>query len=182
MKRFLLTAVVTCFLTAVVPAQSAPDANRSASPQDVVATIQSELEIHGERMLGQETYRWSTRLEKYDACRVEFSVRVVSNFGDATVRTETVKFSLGAIDPYGIAPKKSRLELPCSNGERCVFSTSTCSKKTKNGITTDCATAIQQRVDTFSLQLDRDDAAASRLELAFRKAANLCREPKSVAF
>lgn len=182
MKRFLLAGVVAFFLAAVLLAQSVPEKNRGASAQDVAATIQSELEVHGERMLGQETYRWSTRLEKFSACRLEFSVRVVSNFGDVTVRTETVNFSLGAIDLYGIALKKNRIELPCSGAEHCVFSTSTCSKKTKEGIMTDCATASQQRVDAFTLQLDGDDAAASRLEQAFRKATNLCREPQSVTF
>ena len=62
-------------------------------------------------------------------CRAEFSVRVISNFGDASTRIETVQFSLGALDRYSIGLEKSYLLLPCYDKENCVYSTSTCRQR-----------------------------------------------------
>ncbi len=180
MKRLPLAAFL--FLTLAASALAQSGANASARLDQLGTTIQTDLEGHGNRVLGHETYSWSTRLERFSGCRAEFSVRVTSNFGDNTVRVETVNFSLGALEPFSIELQKGWLQLPCASGEKCVFSTSTCSRKTKNGMVTDCATASQKRVDSFLLELDGDPATASRLERVFREAVNLCRQPKVVTF
>jgi hypothetical protein len=182
MKQSVLTAFLLPFLAGVLLAQPTPQKPSPASLDELATRIQAELEIHGERMLGQETYRWSTRLEKISNCRAELSVRVVSNFGESTVRTESVNFSLGALEPFDIVLQKNWLELPCAGRGQCVFSTSTCSRKNKDAMITDCSTASQKRVGSFELQFDGDAAAASRLERAFREAVDLCRAPKIVAF
>jgi hypothetical protein len=182
MKRSFWLAFALPSLAAMLLAQPAWETSPRASIDEAASTIRVELERHGDRVLGHETYRWSTRLEKFADCRVEFSVRVTSNFGEPSVRVESVNFSLGALEPYGIAVQKKGLELPCAGKEKCIFSISTCSKKSKEGIVTDCATASQRREEYFALQFDGDAAAASRLERAFREAANHCREPQSVNF
>jgi hypothetical protein len=170
------------FLAAVLSAQPAQESGSRAGLQDLAEKIEMELQSHGERALGNESLHWSTHLAKLEDCRAEFSVRLTNNVGEPTVRAESVNFSLGALDPYGIAPKKNWLELPCEGVEKCVFSTSTCSRTTKEGITIDCATASQRRVGSFLLQLDGDAAATSRLEEVFREAISLCRERQVVAF
>ncbi len=181
MKRSYLLGLGLPFLTALLLALPADEAGSRASLMKFAATIQMELESHGERVLGQETYHWSTRLEKLEDCRAEFSVRVTNNFGDASARTEAVNFSLGALDPYGIDLQKKWLELPCAGREKCVYSTSTC-KTTKGGVVTDCASASPQRVESFKLEFDGDPGSASRLEEAFHHAIDLCRAPKAVTF
>ena len=168
-------------LTALLFAQPAEEAG-SRSFAQLASAIQTELEGHGDRVLGQDAYHWSTRLEKMEDCRAEFSVRVVSNFGDATTRTETLLFSLGALDPYGIELQKSYLVLPCKVNENCVYSTSRCSTKNKDGIVTDCTSASPKRLPSFRLEFDGDAASASRLEQAVREAVDVCRAPKAVTF
>jgi hypothetical protein len=182
MKRSFLLTIGLVPLTALLFAQPAEESSPRASFNELAATIQKELASHGERVLGQETYRWSTRLEKMEDCRVELSVRVTNHFGDATARTESVNFSLGALEPYRIELKKSWLELPCAGREKCIYSTSTCSRKSKDGIVTDCASASPKRIESFSLEFDGDAASASRLEQAFHQAVDLCRAPKAVTF
>jgi hypothetical protein len=43
----------------------------------VASAIESELEGHGERVMGKEMIHWSTRLEKVEDCRAEFTVRTI---------------------------------------------------------------------------------------------------------
>lgn len=181
MTRLRLLALVLLSLTARLLAQPAQESSRL--PIDsLAAVIQAEFESHGDRVLGKGLYGWSTRLNKIEECRAELSVRVTSNTGEATVRTETVNFSLSAIEPNSIELKKNWLALPCAGKENCIFSTSTCSAKTKDGIVINCATQSQKRVDSIDLEFDGDVAAASRLERAFRQAIDLCRTPKPVTF
>lgn len=182
MIRLPLFCFVLLSLTAPLFAQPAPEASSSPSIEALAVAIQSEFESHGDRVLSNGLYGWSTRLNKIEACRAEFSVRVTNTVGETSIHTETVSFSLGAIEPYGMQLKKYRLELPCTGGAKCIFSTSTCSATTKGGIVTDCATPSQKRVDSIALELDGDDAAASRLERAFHQAVDLCRTPKPVTF
>jgi hypothetical protein len=164
-------------------AKPAQDANSSRSMDALTTAIQSELDAHGERMLGKAAYGWSTRLNKIEDCRAEFLVRVTSNLAaDLSVQTENVKFSFGAINPYGIVLDKNRVELPCARKDNCILSLTTCTTKTKAGIVTDCSTASQKRVDSFTLELDGDVAAASRLEQAVRQAVELCHVPQPVTF
>jgi hypothetical protein len=182
MTRSLLIAIVLMSLAGFSLGSPVQEGGSRASLKTVASAIQSELEGHGERILGKELYHWSTRLEKIENCRAEFSVRLTSNLSDSTVHVESVSFSLGALDLYAMEMQKSLLHLPCVNREKCVFSTSTCSRKTKDGITIDCATASQSRVDTFALQFDGDADSAQRLQEAFRTAVNTCREPSRVTF
>jgi predicted YcjX-like family ATPase len=182
MKHSFQLALVLHFLAALLLAQPAQDTPPRASLQELATTIRAELETHGDRVLGHDTYRWTTRLEKVSDCRAELTVRIVSNLGTSTVRTESINFSLGALEPNTIDLQKSWLDLPCAGKEKCVFSTATCSTRTKDGMVTDCATASQKRVDSFALQFDGDSVAASRLERAFHQAIELCREPQSVTF
>jgi hypothetical protein len=182
MKRLFLLVLIIPTLATLSLAQSTQDSHPRAGLQALSATIRTELESHGERMLGQETYRWSTRLEKMANCRVELSVRIASKLAEETVRTESVNFSLGAIELSTIELQKNWLQLPCTAREKCILSTSTCSRKTKEGFVIDCTTTTQARADTFALQLDGDAAAGIRLDKAFRQAVDLCREPASVTF
>ncbi len=181
MKRLCLLALVLLSLTPLLLAQ--PGLGNSRPSLDIwAAAIQADLDGHGDRVLGKGLYGWSTRLNKLEECRAEFSVRVTSNTGEATVRTETVNFSLGALQPYNIELQKNWLALSCVGGERCIFSTSTCSSKTKDGIVINCATPSQKRVESINLEFDGDLAAGSRLEQAFRQAIDFCRAPKPVNF
>jgi hypothetical protein len=181
MKPSILIAILlTC--TGLCLAQPVESAHR-ASVKTVAAAIGSELESHGERVMGKEMIHWSTRLEKVEDCRAEFTVRTTSRLGDSTVRVESVSFSLGALDPYGIEmQQKHWLQLPCTDQRQCVFSTTTCSQKSAGGIVTDCGTANQKRVDTFALQLEGDADSAQRLEAAFRQAIESCQQPDRVTF
>jgi hypothetical protein len=182
MKRSLLLAIALPFFAALLFAQTAREAQPRALLNELAATIQTELQSHGERVLGHETYRWSTRLEKMADCRAELSVRVTSNLGETVIRTESVSFSLGALHPHSIELQKNWLQLPCAGGANCIISTSTSSRKTKDGMVLDCTTASQKRVDSFALQLDGDADASLQLERAFRKAVDACRAPIAVTF
>jgi hypothetical protein len=180
MKQSYWLALGLPFLTALLFAQPAEEAS-SRSFTQLASAIQTELASHGERVLGRDAYHWSTRLEKMEDCRAEFSVRVIDNFAEDTTRTETVQFSMGALDPYSIALQKSYLLLNCNSKENCVYSTSTCTKN-KDGIVTDCASASPKRLPSFRLEFDGDAASASRLEQAVRQAVDVCRAPKAVTF
>jgi len=182
MYRNLLLVFVLLCLSALALAQPSFEAISRPSLERLTATIQAELQSHGERVLGHGAYRWSTRLGKIENCHAEFTVRVDNNVGEASIRTETVEFSMGALEPYAMDLQKGWLELPCANKEKCIFSTSTCASKSKDGIVIDCGTASHKRVDSFRLEYDGDAASASRLQRAFRQAIDLCREPKAVIF
>jgi hypothetical protein len=182
MKRLLLLAAGVPTLTTLLFAASPDEARQRNTVKELAATVQSQLESHGERVLGQNTYRWSTRLAKMEDCRAEFTVRISSNYSSNSDRTEKVSFSLGALDPYDIDVRKSWLELPCFNHEKCIFSVSTCSQMSKDGIVTDCASASPKQEASFALQLDGDPEAAARLGHALRDAIGLCRQPKAVVF
>jgi hypothetical protein len=181
MKPSILIAVLLSF-TGICLAQPVEAAASRASVKTVASAIESELQGHGERVMGKEMIHWSTRLEKVEDCRAEFTLRTISNLADATVRVESVSFSLGALYPYGIEMQKHWLQLPCADRNQCIFSTSTCSQKSAAGIVTDCGTASQKRVDSFALQLDGDAASAQRLQAAFRAAVDSCRQPSRVTF
>ncbi len=174
-------AFLPLVFTALLLAQPAEEAASRPSLENLAAAIQSELASHGDRVLGNGLYGWSTRLSKIEGCRAELSVRVTSNTGDPSVRTETVNFSLGAIEPSAVALQKNRLDLFCANRKNCIASTSTCSTTSK-GIVIDCGTQGQKRSETFSLEFDGDVAAAARLERAVLQAVELCRVPASVTF
>jgi hypothetical protein len=186
MKRTLLPlALVLLSFSSLLFSQPAQNTNQGADLDALAATIRTELEAHGDRVLGQDAYRWSTRLEGISNCRAEFSVRVSNNVGQNTVRTEVrteyVELSLGALDRIGVSPQKSWLEIPCLNKANCIASSTACVQKSKDGIVTDCSTASQKRVDTFRLELD-SEAAISRMQKVFSSAIDICRAPAGVAF
>lgn len=181
MKRTLLLAVTLCFFIAPLLAQEAQEANPAADLNALAATIRTELEAHGERVMGQDAYRWSTHLESISNCRAEFSVRISNNVGLPTVQTEYVEFSLGSMDSSGIVPQKNWLDIPCLNKEKCIISNSACLQRSKEGIVTDCSTASTKRTNLFSLELD-DEAAISRMQQVFSRAIEICRQPASVDF
>ena len=181
MNRSCRVALLLPCLAALLLARPMREPARPAL-NDLESDIQAELESHGERVMGKEAYRWSTRLEKISDCRAELKVRVTSNLGDTVVRTDSVQFSLGALQTYGLELQKNWLVLPCAGHEKCISSISTCTKTTKGGIVVDCTTVSQKREESFSLQLDGDSAASSRLERAFRQAVNSCHEPTTVSF
>lgn len=182
MKRLLPIAVVLLFLAGLSVAQPVEEATSRASLKTVEMAIQTELEGHGERILGKELYHWSTRLEKIENCRAEISVRLANNLAEPTVHVESVSFSLGALEPYGIEMQKHYLQLPCAEQQKCIFSTSTCSRKTASGIVIDCTTPSQSRIHAFALQFDGDAGSAQRLQQAFRQAVESCRQPSLVTF
>jgi len=180
MKRSYWLALGLPFLTALLFAQPG-EVGSSRSFTQLASAIQTELESHGDRVMGQNAYHWSTRLEKMENCRAEFSVRVTNHVGETTTRTETVLFSLGALEPY-VELQKSYLVFSCSRIEKCVSSTSRCSTKNKDGIVTDCTNASPKRLQSFRLEFDGDAASASRLKHAVREAVDDCLAPKAVIF
>jgi hypothetical protein len=183
MKNPLWVTVVLLSLTGLSIANPAPDAATAPAPTTVAMAIRTELETHGERVLGKETYRWSTRLESIEDCRAHFSVRVTSNLDEAIVHVESVTFSLGALDQYGIEMQQNHwLQLPCVSGQSCVISTSTCTRKSKDGIVIDCSTPSQKQASSFSLQLDGNAESAERLQRVLRQAVDACRQPTRVTF
>jgi hypothetical protein len=182
MKHSLLIAVVLISLAGLSLAQPVEEAASRASLKTLAAAIETELEGHGERVMGKELYHWNTRLEKIEDCRAELSIHLTTNTADSTVHVEAVNFSLGALDPYGIQIQEHYLQLPCAAGEPCIFSTSTCSRKSPDGIVIDCTTANQKRVDVFAVQFDGDADSGQRLQLAFHQAAASCRQPTQVTF
>jgi hypothetical protein len=182
MTRSSLLVLIPLVLAPLLLAQASPLPNPRPPIDNLAAAIQTDLTSHGDRILGNGLYSWSTRLNKIDGCRAELSVQVTNNNAEPEVRTETVNFSLGAIAPPSVELRKSRLELPCTHQEKCIFSTSTCSVKTKSGIVIDCATPSQKRVESFTLELDGDGDAAARLERAFRQAVDLCHSLPPITF
>ena len=183
MKRLHWTAALLLLLCGLSPAAPVEEAAHPPSLKLAAASIQSELEVHGERVMGRDVYHWSTRLERIEDCRAEFSVRLTNNLSESTTETESVSFSLGALNPYGIEWKQKHwLELPCNMGQTCIFSTSTCTRRSREGIMSDCTTPTQKRVGAFSLQLDGDTGSVQRLEHALREAVAACRQPSSVSF
>jgi hypothetical protein len=175
-----IALVMPCF-AALLLAQAA-QAQARPPIEELESQIRAELESHGERVLGKEAYHWSTRLETISECRAEFTVRVVNNVGEPVTRTDRVRFSLGALEPYEIEQQNNWLVLGCAGHEKCISSVSTCTKKTREGIVVDCTSAGEKREDSFTLQLDGDEGASSRLERAFRQAAKSCHEPAAVTF
>jgi len=175
-----IALAMPCF-AALLLALPAQDPARSAS-EELESKIRTELESHGERVLGKEAYHWSTRLDAISGCRAEFTVRVVNNLGEPVTRTDRVRFSLGALEPHDIDRQNNWLVLGCARHEKCISSVSTCTKKTREGIVVDCTSAGEKREDSFTLQLDGDEGASLRLERAFRQAADACHEPAAVTF
>lgn len=183
MRRSSWVVMVLLMLSGLGLANPTQNAAPLPTLDAFATTIRAELESHGERILGKEMYHWSTRLEGMQDCRAAFSVRLVNNFSDSTVQVERVSFLLGALDPYGIELQQNhRLQLPCFDGRSCIFSTSTCTRKSKDGIVIDCSTPNQKRAEVFSVQLDGDSGAADRLQQALRRAIDACRQPSPVTF
>jgi hypothetical protein len=182
MNRALMVATVLISLSGLSLAQSLEETSARASLKTVVESIQTELEGHGERIMGKDLYHWTTRLEKFEGCRADFTVRIANNMADPIVHVESIHLSLGAIDPYGIEiEQKHWLQLPCAGGDPCIASSTTCSQK-RDGIVTDCTMASQKQYAAFALQLDGDAASAQRLQQAFLQAAEACRQPSRVTF
>jgi hypothetical protein len=181
MKRSFWIALALPSVAALLLAQPAREPDRPIL-QELQSDIQSELESHGDRVMGQEAYRWSTRLEGISDCRAELRVRATNRVGEKTVHEDSIRFSLGAIERYEIGWQKSWLALPCVGHEKCISTVSTCTKTTKDGIVVDCSSRSEKREESLSLQFDGDAAAASRLERDFRQAVELCHKAAPVGF
>lgn len=183
MKNFPRIAFVLLALTGLTLANPAPEAASSPAPTNVAMAIRTELESHGDRVMGRELYRWTTRLEGIEGCRAQFTVRIANNLSDNTVHVENISFSLGAVDEYSIEIKQNHwLQIPCAPGQNCIFSTSTCTRRSKDGIEIDCSTPSQKLADAFSLQMDGNPEAAERLQTFLRQAVDACTQPKRVTF
>lgn len=181
MKRsFWILAALPC-VAALLLAQPLHDPDRPVL-RELATNIQSELESHGDRVMGQDAYRWSTRLETISGCRAEIKVRATNRIGEKIVHDDSIRFSLGAIERFEIGRQKSWLALPCAGHEKCITTVSTCTKTTKDGIVVDCSSRSEKREDSLSLQFDGDAGAASRLEQDFREAVELCHEAAPVSF
>jgi hypothetical protein len=164
------------------PARAAQETAPKPDLHEYESNIRVGLEGHGERVLGPAAYHWSTRLEKIANCRAELKVTVTSNMGDPTVRTDRVSFSLGALDSRKLDVQKNWLVLPCAAREKCISTISSCTTTTKDGFVIDCTSMSQTRDDAYSLQLDGDAAASTRLKEAFHEAIDICRTPTGVTF
>jgi hypothetical protein len=184
MKRGYLKAMVWMVIAPVcfgglLWAQQTPPAT---GLQQSESNIRAELEGHGDRNVGQ-TYQWNTRLESISNCRAALKVIVTSEVGAETkVRTNSVSFSLGALESRNLDVQKSWLVLPCAGHEKCVSTISNCTVTTKEGFVIDCTSVSQTREDSYLLQLDGDSGAATRLKEAFREAIEICRTPAGVTF
>lgn len=183
MKPLLSIAAVLALFSGLCLATPAEEGTNHPVLVAAAESIRSELVVHGERVLGKDVYHWSTRLERIDGCRAEFSVRLANNIGGATVNVESVNFALNALEPYAIDMDQNHgLKLPCHGRERCIFSTTTCTRTSKDGIVIDCTTPSQKRADVFSLQMDGDSQSAQRLQQALREAVDACSQPGRVTF
>jgi hypothetical protein len=183
MKRLFCCASALLALAGLSLASPVKNTAHAPSLPAAEASIRTELERHGDRILGKELYHWSTRLEKIEDCRAEFSVRIANHLRQSTVAIQSVNFSLGALDGYGIEMQQNHwLQLPCLHRESCVSSIATCTQTSEEGIITDCSTPSQGRAEAFSLQLDGDPEAAQRLQEALRQVVDACQQPRTVAF
>ena len=182
MKHLLWICIGLLTITGLSMAQPVEDGTSRAAVKTVASVIATELEAHGERIMGKEVYHWSTRLEKISNCRAQFTVRVNSNYGEPSVRTDNVSFSLGAIEPNEIALVQNWLELRCAGKQLCISSISTCTKTTKQGIVLDCGASSQKSEEVFPLQLDDNPQAAVRLKRYFRQAVDACHQATPVSF
>jgi hypothetical protein len=126
--------------------------------------------------------QWSTRLQRIADCRASFTVRTSTNYREPSVRLDQLSFSLATVNPYRIDVQKNWLDLACLNGEKCFFSTSTCVENRRDGLNIDCTSASHKRSETMRINFDGDSASASRLQRAFQKAIELCRESQSISF
>jgi hypothetical protein len=174
----LLVLSVLC----LVGAAGGQSANRQDELRALETSIRSRLEQHGERVLGKDAYRWSTRLDSLEGCRVTLVETVTNNVGEQVVRHNEVSVPLGKIGETSIEPEKVRLVLSCSAHDPCVFTHSTCTKTTKQGITVDCSSPGEKRQEALRLQLDGSEAAALELERDFRRAVELCHAPLTTTF
>jgi hypothetical protein len=179
-RSFWIAFALPC-ATALLLAQPLREPDRPAM-RELESNIQSELESHGDRVMGHEGYRWSTRLETISGCRAELRVRATNSVGERTVHEDSIRFSLGAIERLEIGPEKNWLSLPCVGHEKCISTVSTCTKTTKDGIVVDCSSNGERREERFSLEFDGDAGAASRLDRDFRQAVKLCHEAAPVEF
>jgi len=183
MKPLLCIAVVLTLFSGLCLASPAEEGASQPALVAAAESIRSELAVHGERVLGKDVYHWSTRLERIDGCRAEFSVRLANNIGGATVNLESINFSLSALEPDAIEMEQNHwLKLPCQSRDKCILSTSTCTRTSKDGIVIDCTTPSQKRADYFPMQLDGDLQSAQRLQQALREAVIACRQPSRVTF
>jgi hypothetical protein len=182
MKRLCSIAVVLCSLAALAPAATIETAT-SPSLVNAATSIRTELVAHGDRVLGRDAYRWSTRLEKIEGCRAEFSVRITNKVMGPTIHVESVNVSLGGVDPDGIAMQQMHwLQVPCWGQQNCVVSTTTCTRQYKDGVVINCSTPAATVADAFSVELDGNMAAAQRLQQALREAVSACHQPTRVSF
>ncbi len=181
MKRSFWIVLAWPCLAALLLAQPVFEPARPAMGE-LQSNIQSELETHGDRVMGQDAYRWSTRLETISGCRAELRVRATNSVGEKVVHDDSIRFSLGAIERYEIGRQKNWLALPCVGHEKCISTISTCTKTTKDGIVINCSNSGRKQEESFSLQFDGDAGAASRLERDFRRAVELCREAAPAGF
>jgi hypothetical protein len=141
------------------------------------ASIRGQLEQHGERVMGKDAYRWSTRLDTLSACRATLVETVTINVDELITRRNEVTVPLGKIGQSRIEPDNNWLVLICLEHERCIFIDSTCTKTTKQGFTVDCSSPGGARQEELHLQLDRSASAAKQLERDFRRAIELCQAP-----
>lgn len=121
---------------------------------DLKTSIQSKLEKHGDRVIGQNVYHWTTRLESLDQCRAIMTVREETMMGERTVREEQVNISLGRITWVAMDEHKKWINVPCLAWDRCISVRATCTKTTKDGITVDCSSPGIKQDATFRLQWD----------------------------
>lgn len=181
MNRSFWIAVALPCAAALLLAQPAREPDRPAL-RELESNIQSELESHGDRVMGHDAYRWSTRLETISGCRVELRVRATNSIGEKIVHEDSIRFSLGALERFEIGSQKNWLALPCVGHEKCISTVSICTKTTKDGIVVDCSSKSEKREESFSLQFDGDAGAASRLDRDFRRAVELCHEATPAGF
>ncbi|MDR3764924.1 MAG: hypothetical protein P4M01_12605 [Acidobacteriota bacterium] len=148
---------------------------------ELETNIQSRLEQHGDRVMGQNTLRWSTRLDSLDRCRAVMTVREETAMGDRTVREERVNISLGRISWINMDQSKKWITVPCQSADRCITTQATCTKTTREGVTVDCSTPGARQNAEFRLQWDGSETAGRLLERDLQRAVALCRAPVETA-
>ena len=163
-------------------AQPVEEAANRASVKTVAAAIENELQGHGERVMGKELIHWTTRLEKVEDCRAEFTVRTANNLGDSTVRRGERQLLAGRAGPVRDRIRSTGCNCPAPNRTSASSRPRPAARNRPDGVVTDCGTASQKRADSFALQFDGDAESAQRLEAAFREAVESCRQPSLVTF
>ncbi len=178
---FTLRSVMLLPCMAVLLGVAGQEAPRARLGQ-LETAMAAELEAHGQRTMGQEGMRWSSRLESFYDCRAQFTIHTTTHVIDTVDKLETLRVALSALEPAVMQSDQHALQMPCRGQFQCVTVATRCTKTTKDGVVVDCTSLAERRQDALVVQYDGDPAAAQRMIRLMSQAVDVCRQPVSVEF